>query len=82
MLSPDRIGGIEMEFKENITSGNKTVDRMLQLDLSLSGAGSYIPNTWYKTIHFDNGKPYTIACIILSDIVYWYKPQVICDERS
>ena len=71
-----------MEFTENITSGNKTVDRMLQLDLSLSGAGSYIPNTWYKTIHFDNGKPYTIACIILSDIVYWYKPQVICDERS
>lgn len=71
-----------MKLLKKLTSGNRTVDRMLQLDFSFSGASSYIPNTWYKTIHFGNGKPYTIACIILSEIVYWYKPQVICDERS
>ena len=71
-----------MKLLKQLTSGNRTVDRMLQLDFSFSGASSYIPNTWYKTIHFGNGKPYTIACIILSEIVYWYKPQVISDERS
>lgn len=71
-----------METANNLTTGNNIVDRMMQVDLTLSGAYSCIPNTWYKTIRFDNGKPNLIACIILSEIVYWYKPTVVCDERS
>ena len=65
-----------------ITSGNTTVDQMMKFDLTVAGPGNFIPNAWYKSIHFENGKPYLIACNILAEIVYWYKPQVFYDEQT
>lgn len=37
---------------------------------------------WFSRITFDNGRPDTNAILILSDIVYWYRPTVIRDERT
>lgn len=49
---------------------------------SMNFAGNIIPQTWYKTITKKDGKPDTTAIILLSEIVYWYRPQEIRDEIS
>lgn len=67
-----------MDF--SFSSGNETVDRVGQIDFSLCGSVNLLPDTWYKTMTYDNGKPNMNACLILSEIVYWYKPQIIKNE--
>ncbi len=42
--------------------------------------GNIIPVNWLKNITFENGKPDLIGVYILSEIVYWYRPQEIRDE--
>jgi hypothetical protein len=46
--------------------------------------GNLIPHTWYQMplLQMQNGKPNLVAIILLSDIVYWYRPTVIRDEAS
>lgn len=44
--------------------------------------GNIIPHAWYKKISFKNGKPYLNACVILSEILYWYRPVILKDERG
>ncbi|MGO1369271.1 DUF6017 domain-containing protein [Senegalia sp. (in: firmicutes)] len=60
------------------SSGNEVVDQVGQMYFS----GNIIPTTWYKTIVRDNKKPYLNAIIILSDVVYWYRPTELRDEQS
>ena len=60
------------------STGNEIVDKMMQFGPS----GNIIPNTWYKSIRYENGKPNLIAITLLSDIVYWYRPQEKRDERT
>lgn len=62
----------------HITSGNYTVDSMGSMNIS----GNIIPMIWYKTITRTNGKPHLLAITLLSDIVYWYRPSEVRDERS
>ena len=59
-------------------SGNEIVDQVGQMYFS----GNIIPTIWYKTIVRDNQKPYLNAIIILSDVVYWYRPTEVRDEHS
>lgn len=59
-------------------TGNETVDRLSRVRLT----GNVIPPAWYRTILRDTGKPYLIAIIILSDIVYWYRAAEVRDEGS
>lgn len=61
-----------------LTSGNDAVDRIGMMNLT----GNIIPQIWYKTIISETGKPHYLAIAILSDIVYWYRPTEIRDERS
>lgn len=61
-----------------ITSGNETVDAMGMMNLT----GNVIPQIWYSTITRENGKPYLLAITLLGDIVYWYRPTEIRDERT
>ena len=49
---------------------------------AISLEGNIIPVEWYAKITFDNKKPDLNAIIILSDILYWYKPSTIRDEYS
>lgn len=59
-------------------SGNKTVDEMGELNIT----GNVTPMEWFTTILRDKGDAHLLAIIILSDIVYWYRPTEIRDEQS
>lgn len=61
-----------------LTTGNMIVDSIGKINI----IGNIIPHTWYKSIHRESGKPYLNAIIILSDIVYWYRPIELRDEHS
>ena len=63
---------------ESYSTGNITVDQVGKINF----IGNVIPHTWYKTILRENGKPNVNAIIILSDIVYWYRPKEVRDEYS
>ena len=60
------------------STGNQTVDQLGKLEIT----GNVIPSAWYRTICRETGKPYLNAIVILSDIVYWYRPMEIRDEGS
>ncbi len=49
---------------------------------SIHFEGNIIPHEWYKHLRYNDGKPNAIAAIILSEIVYWYRPGVEKDERT
>lgn len=58
--------------------------------LKLNITGNVIPMAWYQSIRRkdrhpcgpDEGKPYLAAIILLSDIVYWYRPREVRDAVS
>ena len=60
------------------STGNRIVDESATLNIT----GNVIPHIWYKTIVKESGKPYLTAIVILADIVYWYKPTEVRDERT
>ncbi len=62
-----------------ITSGNTTVDRMAQLNITEGVKINVIPAAWYQTIRRANGKVNLNACVILAEIVYWYRPKITRD---
>ena len=59
-------------------SGNEIVDIVGRISIT----GNIITQIWYKTITHPSGKPYLEAIVILSDIVYWYRPTEVRDERT
>ncbi len=64
------------------SSGNEIVDRIGQIDFTMCGAANMLLPSWFKTICYDNGKCNLNACVILSEIVGWYKPTPVKDERT
>lgn len=64
------------------SSGCEAVDRLGQIDLTLGGAFNIIPDTWYKAFKTPSGLTNLNACVILSEICYWYKPTVMYDEAG
>lgn len=42
--------------------------------------GNVVDHEWFNYITFSNGKPHIVAIMVLSEIVYWYRPTVIRDE--
>ena len=63
---------------KNISSKNLIVDALLDFELK----GNIIPEVWFKTILTPKGKPDSIAIILLSEIVYWYRPKIITDANT
>jgi DnaD/phage-associated family protein len=59
-------------------SNNTTVIRLAAMNIT----GNVIPPEWFSHIKRTNGKPHTAAIFLLSDIVYWYRPIELRDERS
>ena len=59
------------------STGNKTVDAVGEMNLT----GNIIPEAWYRTIT-KNGKPCSLAILLLADIVYWYRPTEHRDETT
>ena len=48
----------------------------------MSFEGNIIPQSWFEHLKYPSGKPYLIAVVILSEIVYWFRPREIRDERT
>lgn len=68
----------------NYSTGNKIVDNMKSLNIT----GNVIPMRWYQVFNnksvdpTSSGKIRLLAINILADIVYWYRPTEIRDEKS
>lgn len=48
----------------------------------ISISGNIVPPLWFKTITFESGKPDTNSILILSDILYWYRPTELRNEHT
>lgn len=44
--------------------------------------GNITPLTWFHHLTMDDGKPNLPAITVLADIVYWYRPQELRDEKT
>lgn len=64
--------------KINLKTGNPVVDAVGKMNF----AGNVIPENWFKTVVSASGKVHLLAIFILSEIVYWYKPTEVRDERT
>jgi hypothetical protein len=53
---------------------------MAMKDINFSG--NIIPFNWYNHLRYDSGKTNLNAIIILSEIVYWYRPSEVRDEET
>ncbi|MEA1935869.1 MAG: hypothetical protein U9M96_03490, partial [Thermodesulfobacteriota bacterium] len=45
-------------------------------------SGNIIPKNWFRSIKFSSGKADLLAINILSEIVYWYRLEQVCDEAT
>lgn len=45
-------------------------------------SGNILPHNWFKQIRLVGGHPDTIGCVLLSEIVYWYRSQEQLDEET
>lgn len=57
---------------------NEIVSKIGQIAIE----GNIIPNKWYNFLKNEKGKIQTNAALILSDIVYWYRPTPIYDIQT
>lgn len=60
------------------STGNRISDDIGKLNFT----GNVIPSVWFQTVTGINGKPNLLACQLLSEIVYWYRPTEIRDEQT
>ena len=44
--------------------------------------GNVVPMSWFEHLKYPSGKPHTPAIMILADIVYWYRPTELRDQRT
>jgi hypothetical protein len=59
-------------------TGNATADSVGMMNFT----GNVIPSVWFRTVVNDRGKPHLLAIMILSEIVYWYRPAEVRDEAT
>ena len=45
-------------------------------------SGNVIPQEWYHRLKDGRGNAYLAAIVILSDIVYWYRPRIVRNEAT
>lgn len=56
----------------------ETVNQIGRLNLS----GNVIPTNWWHHIKIPSGKPDSTAIVLLSEIIYWYRPSEMRDEST
>ena len=60
------------------TTVNDISDKVGEINFS----GNIIPPIWFQTITNNKGRPHLLAIMILSEIVYWYRPVEERDEET
>lgn len=60
------------------STGNEMVDQVGMINIE----GNIIPFNWFSVFKFEGGKPDLNSIIILSEIVYWYRPKILRDENT
>ena len=63
-------------FAQGVDGMSNAVSEIGGLNLK----GNVVDHEWFTRITFSNGKPHIVAIMVLSEIVYWYRPTVIRDE--
>jgi hypothetical protein len=48
----------------------------------LNITGNVIPSNWWRHVALPSGKPDCTAIVLLSEIVYWYRPAEVRDEQT
>jgi uncharacterized phage protein (TIGR02220 family) len=61
-----------------LKAGHPIVDTIAKIHLE----GNVIPHNWFNNIKLESGKPDVISIILLSEIVYWYRPTIVKDELT
>ena len=64
--------------KVKLTTENSIVNAVGKMAFT----GNVIPESWYKTVVSANGRVNLLAVNLLGEIVYWYRPMEVRDERS
>ena len=64
--------------KVKLTTENSIVNAVGKMAFT----GNVIPESWYKTVVSANGRVNLLAVNLLGEIVYWYRPLEVRDERS
>ena len=60
------------------STGNTISDQIGQLNFT----GNVIPSVWFQTVVSSAGRPNLLACQLLSEIVYWYRPSEVRDQQT
>ena len=60
------------------STGNIISDNIGKLNFT----GNVIPSVWFQTVVNGSGKPNLLACQLLSEFVYWYRPMEMRDEET
>ncbi len=60
------------------SQATKVVEQIGQINFE----GNILPSNWLRNIETEAGKPDTIGAILLSDIIYWYRPTEVRDEAT
>ena len=75
-LTPTIIRRLVMNNSYTTSTGNQIVDAIGKLNIT----GNVIPESWFRTVVNNNNKPNRNAIMLLSEIVYWYRPKEERDE--
>lgn len=67
LLMVKKLGSFAM-----VESTQVTIERVSKLQLR----GNIVPHIWFQYILNETGKPDLLGILILSEIVYWYRPKV------
>lgn len=62
----------------NDERGIRSVEALRDLHVE----GNIVPMEWFAHLKLSNGKPDVNAILILSDILYWYRPTQVRDEET
>ena len=71
---------MEMNDKPKLTKGTAT-DDVLAIG-KLNFIGNIIPNSWYDKLKLESGKTDSVSLLLLSEIVYWYRPAEVRSEKG
>lgn len=63
---------------KNTNPATRTVEAIGRINFT----GNIIPQQWFNLLKYESGKPNINAIIILSELVYWYRPVEIRDEHT